>query len=302
MRGSTISMAKIFRMLLPVRDERYRGAVMHEKMTELLLGDAMSPHPDMNAASHNQKQRKQWVTDDRLAAKPIDAYLVALHGANTAAAEQYRKLYSEIVRAGRVRRLRTLLVTSALAGEGKTLTAVNLALTIAASSNEQRALLVETDFRKPRIQKLLNTQPECGLTDYLLGDAESTQLIHATPIPGLAVVYAGHHINNLARLLNSEKIATFFHQIASQGHYSHIILDSSPLLLTSEPIALIPHVDAALFVVHARKTPREVVNQAIEILGQENIFGCVFNGMTSLDSYYSHHYYSSDYYHPSSHI
>jgi capsular exopolysaccharide synthesis family protein len=295
-------MTKIFRILLPARDEKYHGTAVHEKMTELVLGDAMPPHPDMHASSRYQEQRKQQLADDRRATQPIDAYLVALHDANTVAAEQYRKLYSEIVRAGRVRKLRTLLVTSALAGEGKTLTAVNLALTIAASSNAQSALLVETDFRKPRIQKLLNTQPECGLTDYLLGDVESTQLIHATPIPGLAVVYAGHHINNLARLLNSGKIATFFHQIASQGHYSHIILDSSPLLLTSEPIALIPHVDAALFVVHARKTPREVVNQAIEILGQENIFGCVFNGMTSLDSYYSHYYYSSDYYHPSSHV
>ena len=295
-------MTKILRMLLPARDEQYRGAVVHEKMTALLLGDAMSPHTDMNASSHDKKKRNQWAVDGRLAARPTDAYLVALHGANTAAAEQYRKLYSEIVRAGRVRSLRTLLVASALAGEGKTLTAVNLALTIAASSNEQRALLVETDFRKPRIQKLLNTQPKCGLTDYLSGDVECAQLIHTTPIPGLAVVYAGHHINNLARLLNSEKIATFFHQIASQEHYSHIILDSSPILLTSEPIALIPHVDAAIFVVHAGKTSREVVNQAIEILGQENIFGCVFNGMTSLDSYYSRHYYSSDYYHSSSYI
>jgi non-specific protein-tyrosine kinase len=256
----------------------------------------------MSASSPDQRSTKQRFAGSKLAIQPSDAYLVALHDANTVAAEQYRKLYSEIVRAGRVRKLRTLLVTSALAGEGKTLTAVNLALTVAASSNTQNALLVETDFRKPRLQKLLNTQSECGLTDYLLGDVECPQLIHTTPIPGLAVVYAGHHINNLARLLNSEKITTFFHHIASQGHYSHIILDSSPILLTSEPIALIPHVDAAIFVVHAGKTPREVVNQAIEILGQENIFGCVFNGIRSLDSYYSRHYYSSDYYHSSSHI
>jgi protein-tyrosine kinase len=294
-------MTKIFRKLLPAQDERYRGTVLHEQMTELLLGDATVPQQAVPDSPRDQNRTKQRLAEHRLAAQSSDAYLVALHSANTAAAEQYRKLYSEIVRAGRVRKLRTLLVASALAGEGKTLTAVNLALTIAVSSNEQGALLVETDFRKPRIQKLLNTQPECGLTDYLLGDVDGAQIIHPTPIPGLAVVYAGRHINDLGRLLNSEKIATFFDRVVSQGCYSHIILDSSPVLLTSEPIALIPHVDAAIFVVHAGKTPREVVNQAIEILGQENIFGCVFNGMTSSDSYYSRYYYSSDYYHSSSH-
>src|SRR5262249_44454765 len=108
---------------------------------------------------HERSPQEMW--------KHLDERLVALHQTNTLATELYRKLYIEIVRAGSVRELRTLLISSALMEEGKTTTALNLALTIAASGGERGVVLVETDFRKPSVHKWLGTYSECGLADYL---------------------------------------------------------------------------------------------------------------------------------------
>jgi capsular exopolysaccharide synthesis family protein len=224
----------------------------------------------------------------------LDRRLVAFHDPASALAEQYRKLYITIVRAGRVRELRTLLFSSALSGEGKTFNALNLALTIAASGG-QHVLLVDTDFRKPSVHKLLGMSPKYGLVDYLLRDIPYSQLFVQTQVPGLTVVYPGQLVENPTALLSFEKIGQFFKNIKSQGQYNYIILDSSPVLLTAEPVALMQYVDSAILVVRAGGTPRDIVTQAIGILGHKNILGCVFNGIASTDSYYHNSYYTSEY-------
>jgi capsular exopolysaccharide synthesis family protein len=229
------------------------------------------------------------------AQKGLDQRLITAHHPISPIAEQYRKLYIEIVRAGRVRELRTLLLSSALPGEGKTFSALNLALTIAATGGRQNVLLVDADFRKPSLPQLLGTSPEYGLADYLLGNVASSQLLAQTQIPGLTVVYAGRAVENPTALFSPEKIGQFFQDIKYQDQYSYIIFDSSPVLLTAEPAALVQYVDATLLVVRAGCTPRNMVAQAINLLGRENILGCVFNGVTSTDSYYYNSYYSSYY-------
>ena len=183
--------------------------------------------------------------------KGLDQRLVTAHHPISALAEQYRKLYIEIVRAGRTRELRTLMIASALPGEGKTFSAVNLALTMAESGSQQSVLLVDADFRKPSVHKLLGTSSEYGLVDYLLGEVPYAQIFASTKVPGLTVVYAGHEVENPTALLSPEKIGQFFQDIKEQNKYGYIILDSSPILLTSEPAALVQYVDAALLVVRA---------------------------------------------------
>ena len=225
----------------------------------------------------------------------LDQRLVTTHHPISALAEQYRKLYIEIVRAGRVRELRTLLVSSALPGEGKTSSAVNLALTMAASGGPQNVLLVDADFRKPSVHKLLGTSPEYGLVDYLLGDFPYTQLFAPTQVPGLTVVYAGRQVENPTALLSSEKMGQFFKDVKDQEQYSYIILDTSPVLVTSEPAALAQYVDASILVVRAGSTPRDMVTQAVGLLGHENILGCVLNGVTSSAYQYYHSYYAGYY-------
>jgi capsular exopolysaccharide synthesis family protein len=262
------------------------------EMTDHRLGA-----PALAGDSRDTRRRTRRRTKKRRAGGGLDERLVACHGANPLAVEQYRKLYVDIVRAGRVRELRTLLIVSALENEGKTTTALNLAITMAASGGEE-VLLVETDFRQPRVRHMLGTHPECGLADYIRGGVEYAQIFSDTPIPGLTVVHAGKRLKNPTALLRAEKMGQFFQAVKSQMPYHHIVLDAPPLLLTSDPVAVMQHVDTALLVVQAKKTPRDMVAKAIDILGEEHLLGCVFNGITASDAYSYRYYYHSDYYHP----
>jgi non-specific protein-tyrosine kinase len=189
-----------------------------------------------------------------------------------------------------------LLITSALAGEGKTTTALNLAITMAASAGEGEVLLVETDFRRPEVQQCLGTRAEAGLADYLLEDVDISRLFITTPIPGLTVVPMGKRVENPTALVTSRKMEQFFQAVAVQERYRYILLDSSPVLLTSETKALALHADAVILVVHAGKTPREMIVKAIDIVGAESILGCVFNSITAFDSHAFRYYYSAEYF------
>jgi non-specific protein-tyrosine kinase len=292
-------MSKFFPVFHKTPQVRKQKPALNAKVTDHLLDTQVSSDHGRKVSPpllEGVKESASCNSKDRDRQGHIDERLVAFHNINTSAAEQYRGLYAEILRAEDVRELRTLLISSAIAGEGKTTVTLNLAVTIASSVSERRVLLVETDLRKPRVQTLLGTHPVCGLTDYLLGDVEYSQIFTTTEIPGLTVVHAGRRVKNPMALLSSERLGMFFKKVKSQDQYKYIIVDSSPILLASETSALMKYMDTTILVVHSRKTSRDMVSHAIEILGEKNIIGCVFNAITSSDFSYYHQYYSSDYY------
>jgi capsular exopolysaccharide synthesis family protein len=269
---------------------------LDEETTEPVMGEQVltdgGDKSEWYVRGRREKTRPEGAAN---AQKSIDERLVALHHCDTADAEQYHALYTAIAQVRRVQALRTLLITSALAGEGKSLGALNLAITTAATQNQHSVVLVDTDLRKPSVHSYLGINPVCGLTDYLLGQVEYSQIFFETQVPGLTIVPAGRKVSNPTALIHSERMEQFFQHTKAQMQYSYIIVDSSPVLLTSEPKALLQHVDTSILVVHARKTPAKVVLQAIKILGKENLLGCVLNGSTSTDFSFSHHYYGKNY-------
>ena len=291
-------MIKVSLALRKAHSEQNWKPVLNDKATDLLLGE-QAVAGGTRQAGRQVTKRETTQSADHCAPSlqgQINERLVAFHHSHAAAVEQYRKLYVEIIRAGQVHEIRTILISSALAAEGKTTTALNLALTMATSGDEGNILLVETDFCKPSVYKYLGMPAECGLADYLKGDVEYSQIFTPTEIPGLTVVHAGKEANKHNSLLNSKKMAQFFKGIKAQDEYRYVILDTSPLLLTSEPTALIHYVDATILVVRAGETPRDLVVQTIETIGSDRILGCVFNGTVSSDYYYYSHYHTSDYY------
>jgi len=269
--------------------------VLDEHRQTIELGLDKQELPDNGAQEGRRAQaRKNKRRSEH--SKASDAYsrinerVVALHQPDTAAAEQYRKLYIEIAQARRTHDLQTLLLTSALAGDGKSLSALNLAITGAAHESSQGVLLIDTDLRQPSLHQYLGIHPTCGLADYLLGDVEYSQIFVKTQIPGLTIIAAGRRDSNPTALFASTKMEQLFRDLKSQKQYSSIILDSSPVLLTSEPKELLQYVDTTILVVRAQKTPAKAVSQAIKILGEENVFGCVLNAVTSADfSLYQHY-------------
>jgi capsular exopolysaccharide synthesis family protein len=293
-------MSKIILALRQAREDMVRGTVMKEKFTDLLLSEDVRTHIGRRGSHHHRGKitRRLFSNADARdgSGQAFDEDSVSFFQKNTVVAEQYRRLVTEIFCRSQTRELRSVLVVSALSGEGKTLTATNIALTIAMNVKEQKVLLIDADFRNPNIHKMLGSRSQYGLSDYLLGEVEYSSVAVPTNIPSLTVINAGSSIKYGKLNLDSLKISEFFSHIVQKENYRYIIIDTSPIILTSEPMFLIPYVDSIIMVVRAGKTPKKIVSQAIECLGKEKILGCVFNGVSQNDmSMYKYHYDNSYY-------
>jgi non-specific protein-tyrosine kinase len=227
--------------------------------------------------------------------------LVTFYDPDSVASEQFRKLRTQLLRLRLPHPPRTILVTSARAGEGKTLVSANLAAGIAHEFNAY-ALLVDSDLRNPSLGNWFGISNSYGLSDYLVGKKEIPDLLFKTEIERLRILLGGTLQDNPTELVGSARMESLIHELKSRYSDRYIIFDSTPLLATSEPEILSKLVDGILIVVRAGETPRETVKQAISSLEKEKILGVVLNdvqfkssGLTnryfgSNDSYYGYRY------------
>jgi protein-tyrosine kinase len=227
--------------------------------------------------------------------------LVTFYEPDSVASEQFRKLRTQLLRLRLPQPPKTILVTSARAGEGKTLISANLAAVIAHEFSAH-ALLVDSDLRNPSLGNWFGISNGYGLSDYLVGRKEIPELLFKTEIERLRILLGGTLQDNPTELIGSARMESLIKELKSRYNDRYIIFDSTPLLATAEPEVLSRLVDGILIVVRAGETPRETVKQAISSLEKEKILGVVLNdlqfkssGLTnryfgSSDSYYGYRY------------
>jgi succinoglycan biosynthesis transport protein ExoP len=225
-------------------------------------------------------------TVPNLAAKKSSAgetpYLVTREHPHSPAAEAFRSLQTAIKFLGLERPLKTLLVTSARPGEGKTTTATNLAITAARSG--QRVLLVDCDLRKPQAHLFFGLPNDVGFTSVLLGDAtmrEVAQLV--SDAPKLAVITSGPVPPNASELLAGDRTRVSFEALSESADL--VILDSPPVLPVSDPVILAALVDGVIVVVSAGSTDRRQLTKTIDRLSQVDapLLGTVLNRFDPVD-------------------
>jgi non-specific protein-tyrosine kinase len=173
---------------------------------------------------------------------------------------------------------KTLLVTSANHGEGKTLTAINLAISFA-HQLDKTVLLVDTDIGKPSIQKFFGLQDLPGLSDYLIGQCEIGDVLINPGIERFVMLPAGRPLTNSAELLGSLRMQMLLREMKERYADRFIIFDSAPVLTSADPLVLAGLVDAILVVVEAEKTTREDVKKVFDMMKNRPIIGTVFNKM-----------------------
>ncbi len=195
--------------------------------------------------------------------------LVALAAPESPAAEQYRVLYQRLLRLAARRPIRVVAVTSASRGEGRTLTAANLALT--AVQEGRAVLLVEADLRKPSFGALFGFAPRAGLAEVLDGTAELSQAI--VRVGALSVLCAGD-VRDPAAALRHPRAPVVMEQL--RAAHDLVVLDAPPALAFSDGDRIAAAADAALLVVRAGVTPRQIVRLALESLG-DRAAGVVLN-------------------------
>lgn len=209
----------------------------------------------------------------------LDNKLVSYFQPTSIATEQFRGLRTYIMKLRQDDRSpRTILVTSAMAGEGKSLIAVNLA-TIIATELHSYALLVDCDLRNPSLSRLFGLEEKTGLSDYLTGNFEIKDLLVKTPIDKLSFISGGAIKDNPVELIGSNKMKSLINELKSRYKDRYIIFDSSPVMATTEPVILNKMIDGIIMVIKSGETSRESILRAINILDKGKMLGVVLNSL-----------------------
>lgn len=211
------------------------------------------------------------------AARGIGIDLVADRESRSSVAEAYRSLRTSILLSNPGHPPRQIVLTSALPEDGKTATALNLAIVLAQLG--RRVLLVDTDLRRPRLHRALGVENRRGVSTFLSGLADNPiGLVVPTGIDGLDVLPSGPIPPNPSELLNSSVFARMGTDLLEHG-YDHILFDSPPILSVSDPVIVATTADSGILVVRAGRTPRQSVRLAAARLNRANSasFGVVLN-------------------------
>jgi capsular exopolysaccharide synthesis family protein len=204
----------------------------------------------------------------------LNPVLIAGLAPKSLAAEQYRQLRTRLSHTEGATALRTILITSPQKGEGKSVTAANLALTMA-QELQRRVVLVEADLRKPSLQELLGLPPGVGLAEYLAGACELRDAMKFLPHHNLAVLPAGAAPTNPAELLGSTAMRRLLDQLRTR--FDRVILDTPPVLPLADVAVLAPIVDGTLLVVRAGVTPKPAIENALRAFDSSRLLGIVLN-------------------------
>lgn len=237
----------------------------------------------------------------RLASLPLnDETMVASGISNILNMRAIDPYYYEMVKGLRAKveykmdtlNLRVVAVSSAVAAEGKTSTAIQLAVNMA-STGRKKVLLLDMDLRKPSIYTEMRIASGPGLSEFLSGHVPKEMILRNSVVPGLSVIVGGKSISSPADMLAGEKFRSFLRELREQ--FDLVILDTPPILPVPDAVTISEQVDAFILLFRFGHTPHHLFRQAIEDLGERKIVGVVLNCEEKKSDKYYHKYYGKYY-------
>ncbi len=224
-----------------------------------------------------------------------DVGLIEAEDGRHAFVEAYRNLRSSLLyMTEAAERPRTLLITSSVPDEGKSVTSANLAITMANSGS--RVLLVDADLRKGILHRRFGLAGEPGLTEVLAQGLNWEEAVQATKVPNLFLLPRGAITHHSSEFFISSATEKFLKEASAK--FDYLMLDTAPVMAADDVTSLAPHLDGVLFLIRAEHTSARVARAALELLYQRQVrlLGLIFNAVrpTSVDYYYYYKYH--DYY------
>ena len=281
-----------------------------ERRAEPPTGPAAPPHPEATSsapsqegaalsrdvASHTHRPKAPPGVGGTLAVfqgfdPALVEKIVATSSAPATSVEQYRRLAGTLHHAQIERNVKVVMVTSALASEGKTLTATNLALTLS-ESYRREVLLIDGDLRRPTLHEVFQVPNVSGLGNGIKAEAEE-KLSVIKISPNLSLLTAGRPDPDPMSGLTSDRMRRVIEEAAAR--FDWVIIDTPPVGLLPDANLLAAMVDVALLVVKAASTPYQFVNRAIEAISRDKVMGVVLNQVhdeASFGGYQYFHYYT----------
>lgn len=283
---------------------QWRRAMMASVMLGLALGVALC------LASYflDDRLRRMEDVESALDARvltvvpPVDAIRladrarIAERDPHIAASESFRSLRAGLVLHPDWPKFRRLLITSTTSGEGKSFVASNLAIILA--QDGQRTVLIDGDMRRPTTHHMFENKATGGLAGLVGGDCKLEDAMYTTPVANLSVIGAGSMPENPSELLGSQEMRRLLETLGQR--FDRIVIDCPPVFGVSDPISLLPAMDAVVFVVHYGKVGRRAAARAIGRIRESRvpILGVVFNKVAlrlSSGYYYYYRYHGYEY-------
>lgn len=206
--------------------------------------------------------------------------------------EQFKALRAKFEYKVDMLNFRVVAVTSAVAGEGKTGSCVNLATNLA-SAGRKKVLLIDMDLRKSDLAHQMNLPSLPGLSEFLAGSAGLKDIVRTSAVKGLYVIPAGSRISAPADLLSGDKFRAFLKD--SRGSFDVVLLDTPPIIPVADTLILRDQADAFIFLFRAGFTPHALFRQAVEEIGDKNILGVILNCLEPQQERYYQKYYGKYY-------
>lgn len=186
----------------------------------------------------------------------------------------YKLLRTHVLQRLQARGWQTLAVVSPAAGEGKTLTAINLAIALA-STRTHTALLVDLDWRRPSVHRYFDYAPKRDVCDYLRGEHPLSDVLVSPGIARFTFLPCRAPVPDPSEHLSS--LGGFVKDLKSRYANRIVLFDLPPLLVTDDALSFLPLVDGALLVVEEGKTSRADVTRSLDLIGEERLLGSVIN-------------------------
>lgn len=205
-----------------------------------------------------------------------------------ATASSYNLLRTRILQQMREHNWRTLAISSSVPGEGKTLTAINLAISLAREVNNT-VLLVDLDLRRPTIHKYMGFEPELGLDDYLQNDIQLENILINPGIERLVILPGHKGITHSSEMLSSPKMKQLVEELKARYQTRLILFDLPPLLAIDDALAFSPLVDTMLMVIEDEKTTEDELKRAFQMLQNVNVIGTTLNKAITTTQQYGYY-------------
>ena len=205
---------------------------------------------------------------------------------NDPVSEPYKLLRTKVLQRMRANNWRTLAITSPTEGCGKTLTSINLAISMAREAN-QTVLLVDLDLKRPQIQRYLTRDELPGISDYLLNETPVPELLFNLKGVERMVVLPGHDsVTHSSEMLSSPRMVSLIQEMKSRYPSRIVLIDMPPVLACDDVLAFSPHLDAVLLVASDGETDRGDLTRATDLLEKMNILGITLNKSSARNSGY----------------
>lgn len=223
----------------------------------------------------------------------MDRTIITLHQPRSRPSEAYRSVRTAVCFSALGSKHRVIQVTSPAAGDGKSTLTMNFAVSLAQSG--KKTVIVESDFRRPKVHKLTGVDNAVGVVDVLRGNAELSDAIQTTEIDGFFVMPCGSRPRNPSELITRPEYEQMLEALREKFEY--IIIDTPPVLVVTDPCSVAPRADGVLLCVRLSRHTRDFGRRALEQLRDvgANMTGIVVNGVDETDSYGYGSYSYSDY-------